>query len=187
MKHRKEKDLVTNEMTEDDIWNFLMKHLDEYKSPTENKRKDQMTKDDIWNAVIKMMGKYDFPTENQIANEVFIVFNYYSEMESGGHESLFTWFSWHIEKVGITNYLKELTGILEKIGAYDYSKIEKEYGEELWKLFKALENNDNEEEDFSSILRKANNEYKKLDGKLGDLLETYFVSIYTELIEVVED
>ena len=104
-------------------------------------------------------------------------------MESGGHEGLFTWFSWHIEEVGITNYLKELTGILEKIGACDYSKIEKKYGEELWRLFNALENDEIEENDFYSVLKKANNEYEKLNGKLRGLLEIYFVSIYTELAE----
>ena len=150
-------------------------------------RKDLLTKDDIWNAVIKVMGKYDFPTENEIANEVFIVFNYYSELESGGHESLFNWFSWHIEEVGITNYLKELTGILEKIEAYDYSKIEKEYGKELWRLFKALENDEIEEDEFYNVVEKADNEFEKLNGRLGNLFETYFANIYTELIDVVED
>lgn len=150
-------------------------------------RKDLLTKDDIWNAVIKVMGKYEFPTENIIANEVFIIFNYYSEIESGGHEGLFYWFSWHIEEVGITNYLKELTGILEKIEAYDYSKIEKEYGKELWRLFKALENDEIKEEEFYSVVQKADIEYDKINGRLGNLLEAYFIRIYTELIEVVED
>ncbi|MFJ8261948.1 hypothetical protein ACIQ4I_08340 [Rummeliibacillus sp. NPDC094406] len=151
------------------------------------KKTELLTNNDIWNKVIEVIGEYDFPTENEIINEVFIVFNYYSELESGGHESLFNWFSWHIEEVGITNYLKELTAILEKIDAYDYSKIENEFGNELWRLFKAIENDEIEEEEFYSVVEKADNEYEKLNGKLGDLLETYFVNVYTELIEVVEN
>ena len=30
-------------------------------------------------------------------------------------------------------------------------------------------------------------EYEKLNGKLGELLENYFVRIHTELIDVVEE
>ncbi|HWL23094.1 MAG TPA: hypothetical protein VNR38_04995 [Ureibacillus sp.] len=151
------------------------------------KRKDLLSNEDIWNAVISVISEYDFPTENRMTNELFIVFQYYSELESGGHESLFTWFSEHIEKEGITNYLKELIGILEKIGAHNYAKIEKKYGEEMWRLFKALENNEIEEEDFYRVIEIANNEYYNLNGKLEELLETYFLNIHTDLIEVVKD
>ena len=151
------------------------------------KSKDLLTKEDIWNAVIQVLGEYDFPTESEIANEVLIIFNYYSELESGGHESLLNSFSWHIEEVGITNYLEKLIGSLEKIEAYNYSVIEKEYGQELWRLFKALESLEIEEDEFYNVVEKADNAYNKLNGKLGNLLETYFVNIYTELIEVIED
>ena len=112
------------------------------------KKKDLTTNDDIWNAVIQVMVDYNFPTENKVANDTYIAYNYYSELESGGHEGLLNWFSWHIEEVGIENYLKELTFILDNIGAEDYSKIEKKYGEELWRLFQALENDEIEEDDF---------------------------------------
>jgi hypothetical protein len=151
------------------------------------KRKDLINNDDIWNAVISAVSEYNFPTESKIANETFIVFHYYSELESGGHESLFTWFSEYIKEVGITNYLKELIAILEKIDAHDYAAIEKKYGEEMWRLFIALENDEIEENEFYSVIEKANNEYDKLNDKLGDLLETYFVNIHTNLIEIVED
>jgi hypothetical protein len=150
------------------------------------KKKDLITNDDIWNAVIQVMVDYNYPTENNVANDTYIVYNYYSELESGGHESLFNWFSWHIEEVGISNYLKELTCILEGIGADDYSKIEKNYGEELWRLFQALENDEIEEEDFYNVIKEADNEYEDLNGKLGELLESYFVKIYTDLIDIKE-
>ncbi|WP_078546792.1 hypothetical protein [Litchfieldia alkalitelluris] len=150
-------------------------------------RKDLLTNDDIWNAVLTAYGEYHFPTENDVVNEVFIVFSYFCELESGGHESLLNWLSWHIEDVGITSYLNNLTGILEKIDAHDYADIEKKYGEELWRLFKALENQEIAEDDFYNVIEKADKEYIKLNEKLGELLQSYSVSIYTELIEVIED
>ncbi|MCD8510091.1 MAG: hypothetical protein LRY73_09640 [Bacillus sp. (in: Bacteria)] len=78
------------------------------------KKSELVTKDDIWNAVVSVMGETDFPTDNEVANEAYLVFQYYSEMESGGHESLLNWWSEYIEEVGAANYLKELTAILEK-------------------------------------------------------------------------
>lgn len=151
------------------------------------KSKDLLTKEDIWNAVIHVLGEYDFPTENEIAHEAMIVFYYYSELESGGHESLLNSFSWYIEDVGITNYLNELIGSLEKISAYDFSLIEKEYGKELWRLFKALESAEIEEDEFYKVVEKADIAYNKLNDKLGVLLEAFFIKIHTELIEVIED
>ncbi|WP_216831406.1 DMP19 family protein [Alkalihalobacterium elongatum] len=149
-------------------------------------KKDLLTKDDIWNAMITVMVEYDFPTDSKVANDTYIVYNYYSELESGGHESLLNWFSWHIEEVGIENYLKDLTDILERIGATDYSKIEKEYGKELWRLFQALEDGEVEEEDFYNVIERADKEHENLNGKLGELLESFFVKVYLELIEVEE-
>ncbi len=52
---------------------------------------------------------------------------------------LFTWFSKCIEEIGIANYLKELIDLLVKIGAHDYAIIEKKHGEEMWRMFVALE------------------------------------------------
>ncbi|OLO25673.1 hypothetical protein BTR23_24170 [Alkalihalophilus pseudofirmus] len=150
------------------------------------KKKDLITKEDIWNAVIEAMGEYNFPTENKVANDTYIVYNYYSELESGGHESLLNWFSWHIEEVGILNYLKELTCILERIGADAYSKIEKEYGEELWRLFQALENDEVEEDDFYNVIKIADSVYENLNGELGEILESYFIKIYKDLIDIEE-
>lgn len=150
------------------------------------KKKDLATNDDIWNAVIQVMVDYNFPTENRVANDTYIVYNYYSELESGGHEGLLNWFSWHIEEVGIDNYLKELTFILNNIGAEDYSKIERKYGGNLWILFQALENDEIKEDDFYNVIKEADSEYENLSGKLGELLESYFVKIYTDLIDIEE-
>ena len=48
------------------------------------KRSELQNKYDIWNAMIETMCEYDFPTENKTANRVFLVYEYYSENESGG-------------------------------------------------------------------------------------------------------
>lgn len=150
------------------------------------KRQELQTKEDIWNAVMTIMSEIDFPTDDEMINQTFIVFQYYSELESGGHESLLNWLSSYIEEVGIEHYLNELTTALEKVGAQEYAHIEMEYGEEMWRLFTALENGDIEEKDFYNVIEKANDAYEKLDGKLESTLESYFMSIYTDLINVVD-
>jgi len=151
------------------------------------KRKDLMSKTDIWNAVIAVLSEYDLSSEDKNLNEAFIVYQYYSELESGGHESLFTWFEWYIKEIGIDNYLNELIGILEAIGAHNYAMIEKKYCQKMWSLYVALENDEIEEDEFYNVIEKANDEYYKLNEELPELLEVYFVTILTDLIEVVED
>ncbi len=148
------------------------------------KRTNLLNPDDIWNAVISVLTEYDYSTENKVAYEAVTVFQYYSEMESGGHEGLLRWHSDHIEAVGITRYLEELIGVLEKIDAHEYAIIEKKYGTEMWSLYVALENDEIDEKEFYSVIKKADNEYYHLNEKLGKLLETYFVMIYADLIEV---
>ncbi|GHH99823.1 DMP19 family protein [Neobacillus kokaensis] len=150
-------------------------------------RNNLLTKDDIWNAVIKVICTTDFPKENKLVHEAYIVFQYHSELESGGHESLFNWMADYINEAGIANFLTELKDILEKIGAHEYAAIEKRYLEKIWGLFKALENDETKEEELYQVIEAADNEYYQLDGKLAELLEAYFVSIYTDLIEVTNN
>ncbi|WP_432352050.1 hypothetical protein [Sporosarcina sp. A2] len=66
------------------------------------------------------------------------MFQYYSELESVGHESFLTWSGSNIEVISIDSYLKQLMAVLEKIGAHDYAEIEKKYGEELCRLYVAI-------------------------------------------------
>ena len=138
---------------------------------------------DIWNEVIQKVCSIDFPTENQVLNEAFLVFQYYSELESGGHEALLNWWSEYISEVGITAYIKELTKVLEKIAAQEYAVILQKYGEEIWKNFVVLENGEIDEYSFYQVVEKADREYYKLEDKLQHLLESYFVSIHTDIIE----
>src|SRR5699024_5823470 len=106
------------------------------------KRENLLNKDDIWNAVTSVLSEHDLSTENNKTDETFLAFQYYSEMESGGHESLLNSLEWYIEEIGIDHYLKNLIGVLEKIEAYDYAAIVKNDCEELWTLYIALENDE---------------------------------------------
>lgn len=146
-----------------------------------------MTKEDISNAVTNMLISVDLSSKNEILNKAYIVYQYYCELESGGHEGLFRWFGHEIREMGIDNYLNKLIGVLEEIGAHNYAMIEKKYCKKMWSLYVALENDEIDEEEFYNIVKIATDEYYKLNDKLRDLLETYFVTIYTDLIEVVED
>lgn len=146
-----------------------------------------MTKEDILNAVTNMLISVDLSSKNDILNKAYIVYQYHCELESGGHESLFRWFGHHIKAMGIDDYLNKLIGILEEIDAHNYALIEKKYCKELWNLYIALENEEIPEDKFYNILEKVTDEYYKLNDELRGLLEIYFVNIYTDLIEVVED
>lgn len=55
------------------------------------------TNDDIWKAVLLAYGEYIFMTDDEKRNDFLILFNYFCELESGGHD----WFSEHIEEMGI--------------------------------------------------------------------------------------
>lgn len=143
---------------------------------------EKMSKDDIWNAVIQIISSNDYPTESKMLNELFIVFQYYSELESGGHESFFNWMQGDIEEVGVSDYLNDLIYILVKIGANECAVIMKKYGYEMWRFFKALEAGEMVEDSFYQVIEIADREYYSQDGKLERLLEEYFVKVYPQLI-----
>ncbi|MFJ7828510.1 hypothetical protein [Psychrobacillus sp. NPDC096623] len=59
-------------------------------------------------------------TDDEKRNNFLILFNYFCELESGGHD----WFSEHIEEMGIQTYLNRLTIMLEKVEVHEYAEIE---------------------------------------------------------------
>ena len=157
------------------------------------KRSELKTDNDIWNVVLSAYGKYDFPTNDEKMDDFFILFNYYCEVESGGHECLFNWFSKDIEKMGIQIYLNRLMKMLQKVDAHDYAKLEKNYLVELWTLFLAVENSGNDElkfdsvvADFYNLLEKAEAPLPETPNGLADRLSSYATDIYTEIIEIME-
>ncbi|WP_053415503.1 hypothetical protein [Viridibacillus arvi] len=68
------------------------------------------------------------------------------------------------------------------------------YGEEMWRLFFVLEHEEMDddaftelEQEFYTVINKADDEYFNLSNQLEKLLESYFVKIHTDLLEVVEN
>ena len=95
--------------------------------------------------------------------------------------------------MGIQTYLNRLTKILEKVDAHEYAEIEKNYIEELWRLFLAVENSGSKEAHYESLeaefcirIEKADSEYRNLGGELSERLSSYATVIYTEIIEIVD-
>lgn len=151
------------------------------------KRSELKDNNDIWNAVNGVLSELDFPTGDQEVDDAFLVFQYYSEMESGGHEALLNWTQDYIKEVGIKKYQDELASALVKIGAPEYAEIESTHLEDLWNLHVALENDESHEEHYYSKIELMDDAYHSQDGKLEHLLEIHFHKIHTDLIDVVED
>ncbi|WP_026674762.1 DMP19 family protein [Alkalihalobacterium bogoriense] len=150
------------------------------------KKSDLQDSNEIWNAVITVMTEYEYPSDSIVGNDTYLLYQYYSELESGGHESLFTWFSETIDMMGILQYSGKITALLEKIGAVEYAAIEKKYMIALWEKYNALENGEIEENAFYSILEKVDGEYYQLDGKLDHFLQNHFVEVHQQLIDIIE-
>lgn len=88
--------------------------------------------------------------------------------------------------------ITDLTSNLEKKGAHEYGRIITVYGEEMWRLFLILEHEEMDEvtfieleQEFYTVINKANEDYLKLHNLLEKLLESYFVKIHTDLFEVL--
>lgn len=151
------------------------------------KKSQLQHKDDIWNAMIHAICEIDFPTENTVENEAYLVFQYYSELESGGYESLLNWWQEYIQEVGIQSYLQSLTSILEKMGAGDNAEVLKKYGEDMWNTFVALEKDEISEDLFYEVIEKANEEYYAHNEQFQEKLESYFIELHTKLLDIIED
>ncbi|MDQ0268246.1 DMP19 family protein [Cytobacillus purgationiresistens] len=141
---------------------------------------------DIWNAVIHVLVSTDYQNDSPLFREASLVFHYYSEVESGGHECLLNWQSQNMGEIGINTYVNHLSSILLKIGAQDYAAIVTKYGVEMFEMYIQLENEEITDVEFYKLIEIANSEYEKLESKLDSLLETYFIQIHTEMIEVIE-
>ncbi|WP_040285933.1 DMP19 family protein [Sporosarcina koreensis] len=153
--------------------------------PTMN-RNELLDNESIWNAVVSVLSEADLPEDDPVMREAFLLYHYYSEMESGGHEGLLTWFGDEISEMGIGSYVQQLADALAIIGAEEYAVIEKTYGPELWRLFISLEGNDRAEEEFYEVAEQADGAYHALEAKLEQRLETYFTQIHTAVIDVTE-
>ncbi|TWT07877.1 hypothetical protein FQV26_08710 [Planococcus sp. CPCC 101016] len=124
------------------------------------------TTDEIWNAVIEVISEDGPLAVDPIWSEACMAFHYYSEMESGGHESLLNGSQEYIEQQGFPLFLEQLIHTLQKIGAADYAEIEKKYGNKIGHLFLAMGRVEEDEKAFYEIIEKADQEYYLLDGDI---------------------
>lgn len=153
----------------------------------EMNRSSLSNREDIINAVIDILSDFEYPTEDTDLNETWTVFQYYSGMESGGHESLFNQNAGYIEHIGIQNYVDELVTGLEKIGANEYANIEADYAMRLYSTFVELGEDEYLEEAFYEAVENADNTYYELERDLEERLERYLFHIHTDLIEINEE
>lgn len=148
------------------------------------KQSELMTNDDIWNAVTKLLSETEDPSENAQLAEALLLYNYYSDMESDGHERLFNYYSETIDIIGIEQFLTEMTDSLRNMDADEYAAILDRYGADMYRMFLGLEDGPVEEAEYYHVFEQADDAYKALDGKIKDLLKAYFVKIHRGLIDV---
>lgn len=141
--------------------------------------KNDADKITVWNQMVEALSVLDYPIGEQLLDDAFVVFHYYSEMESGGHEIFLNWFSEEMRK---TDFSKRLTSALEKIGAGRYAAIEREYGTVLLQKYMELDSGKGSEEEFYRMVEKADSAYYALAGQLGELLEVHFLNIHPKVI-----
>ena len=137
-----------------------------------------MNADEMWNAMIDVISAMDYPTGDATKDEAFLLIQFYSAMESGGHESFLNSFEEDIERVGPAVFFHQLVNSLNNIEAADYAEIEKKYGLLLWKAYKELEDGGLEEESFYALIEKADSESEVLDPRLESLMEAYFRKLH---------
>lgn len=150
------------------------------------KRAQLLTGDAIWNEVLDFASQIHFPVNEEFINDLSILVQYYNEMESGGHEGLLNWTVGPISNFGFENYIQSLTNTLQTIGAKDIAVIEQQYAPLYWPLYHQLERNEIDEELFYEVIEKADKAYYEHSETLRTLLEQYFISIYTELFEIID-
>ncbi|HSP21155.1 MAG TPA: hypothetical protein VLQ20_02390 [Planococcus sp. (in: firmicutes)] len=137
-----------------------------------------MNADEIWNAMVDTISAMDYPTGDSERDEAFLLFQYHSVMESGGHESFLNSFEEDIERIDPAFFFRQLVQSLAHIGGTQYGEIEKKYGLPLWESYKALENDESGEEAFYTLIEKADKEYEALDSRINGLMEAYFKELY---------
>ena len=128
--------------------------------------------------------KKEYPSNNKLLDEASLLYQYNSELESGGHESFLRWQSQHINSLGIEKYLNQLIEILKKIDAFEYADILVEFGEKMWTLYIALENGEIEEDKFYEIIHEADRRQYGLNDKIYFLIANFFVEIHGQLIKI---
>lgn len=140
------------------------------------------TRTDISNAMIDILSTMNLPAMDTITTKAVIVYQYYSELESGGHENLFQWYNEDIKAITPKRYLALLVETLEEIGAPEYAALELQYGPRLWELYEKMQTDDQYEDEFYELSEQATQRYYQIENSIRDRLDDYFVEIYEHFI-----
>jgi hypothetical protein len=144
------------------------------------------SEDDIWNAAVEAVSEMELPIEEGVNRNTFWAFQYYSAMESGGHESLLHAFFEYVQEIGSEQFLTELTAALDSIGAEHYARYERQYGKEMWYQFVALEHGETEEGAYYKVIEQADQAYYELGNSLEQILAAHFVAVHEQLIDIID-
>ncbi|WP_332647078.1 hypothetical protein [Lysinibacillus sp. 54212] len=137
------------------------------------------SKEDIWNAIVERISDIDYPSQHPVKNRAYILFQYYSQMESGGHEDVLNWL---FNEKNIDKPLNVILNTLVEAKAICYMDIIDKYGQEMVSLYELLERNQGCEEAFYQVVREADEAYWTMNS-FQQIVETYFYSHCDELLQ----
>lgn len=152
----------------------------------EIKRVQLIDHDSIWNAVVDALSEYEYPGIDEKMNEAFLIFQYYSEMENGGHEAFIESMNEDIQKIGIDHIIGQLVNALNKVNQNAYAVIIKSHFKEIWNTHCELQHDETIEDSFYQHIEKADQAYYDLNDKLSTSLEAYFIKIHEDILNIID-
>ncbi|GAF11557.1 hypothetical protein JCM19046_1917 [Bacillus sp. JCM 19046] len=135
---------------------------------------------DKWNEMVERLSELELPVEKPRLQQTLLVYHYYSEMESGGHESVCNWLESYIKETGIDFFVAELSLALEQMSATHYAKLIQFYFMPIWQAYEALEKDETVEDAFIEVVETADERYHQI-GTLAQLLEVHYLRHEEEL------
>lgn len=139
-----------------------------------------MSPEEKWNEMIGQLSELELPVEDPFLQQMLLVYHYFSEMESGGHESLFRWLEMYVKDTGIDFFIAELSDALEHIGAIGYVDLVQIYGKPIWQAYEAMNQDETVEDSFYEVVETADEQYHGLGG-IGELVERYFLQQFEKI------
>lgn len=137
------------------------------------------SREEIWNAIVEKISDIDYPTKYPVTNHAYIMFQYYSQMESGGHEDVLNWL---FNEKKIDHPLAVLINSINEAQAKSYTAYLEVKGQEMWELFQLLKRGEEQEEAFSLMVQQADEAYWNINT-FQQIVEKYFYLHCEELLQ----
>ena len=149
-------------------------------------KKDALTREGRYNVVADFIVSHTYPSENKMLDDSWLIFNYYNELASGGHEGYLTWTAGPICETDIRSFYDALIHTLQEIGATELADLERTYGILLWEKYHALENGEIEEDEFYDIVQIADQAYLNYEEMFINKMWIYAEKLFPNLFTVVD-